>query len=128
MKIGLKNKKIKEDKFWHIRTSDVVINELNSRKKGLTDTEAENILKTTGLNKIAQERKFSAIKTLWNNINSILIYILLSSSIISLVLGEMIEFIVILIIIFLTITLSFIQEYRADKSIKALEKLTSKKI
>lgn len=111
-----------------MRTVDEVLQEIKSLKEGLGDVEAQKRLNEFGYNKLAEEKKFSFTKTLWKNINSLLIYILLSASLISLISGEIVEFIVILIIIIFTIFLSFIQEYKADQSIKALSKLTAKKV
>ena len=132
LQIKMSNKKkreMKDDKFWHVRTVDEVCNETScDLKKGLDESEVIKRHKIFGYNKIAEERKFHPFKTLLRNANTLLIYILLSAAIISFLSGEMIEFAVVMIIIFLTVFLSFIQEYKADQSIKALSKLTAKKV
>jgi P-type Ca2+ transporter type 2C len=61
-------------------------------------------------------------------INNILIYVLAGAAMISFFLGHMIEFYVILFIILITIVLSFVQEYSADRTIQAISKLSVKTI
>ena len=56
------------------------------------------------------------------------IKILFAAGLVAFSFGEMLEFIIILIIILLTVFLGFFQEYRADRTIKALNKLTAKEV
>lgn len=119
---------IKDDKFWHLRTIDETIDELKTSKKGLSEEEAKKRLDSYGENKLSSDDSFRWFKVLLDKINSMLIYILFGASIISLITGEFLEFIIILIIILMTISLGFFQEYKADRTIKALNKLTAKKV
>jgi len=119
---------IKDDKFWHLRTIDETLKELRSSKKGLSNSECEDRTNKYGENKFSQSQSFQGYKVLLGKINSLLIYILLAASIIALISGETLEFIIILAIILMTIFLGFFQEYKADKTIKALNKLTAKKV
>lgn len=129
-KVRPKNNKhsLKEDKFWHLRTKQEVFQELQTSDQGLSESEASIRLKKYGPNAIAQEKSFKWTKVLLEKINSILIYVLFGAALISLFTDQVIEFVVIMIIIFLTISLGFIQEYKADQTIKALNKLTAKKV
>ena len=121
--------KIQDDKFWHVRTPTEVLLELKtSLKSGLNHNDAKKRLNDFGENKIAQSKEFSWFKTLIKIVNTILVYILLGAAIISLLSNEIIEFIVIILIILFTVFLSFIQEFKADQSVKALSKLTAKKV
>ncbi len=122
------NKKIKNDKFWHLRTIEEVFEELNTNKNGLNDNEFKNRLEIYNKNKLSAEDSFQWPKILWSKINSLLIYILFGASLIALFAGDILEFFIIQLIILMTILLGFFQEYKADKTIKALNKLTAKKI
>ncbi|MGV8162043.1 MAG: cation-translocating P-type ATPase [Candidatus Nanoarchaeia archaeon] len=118
-----------EDKnTWHLKSSEDVFKELGTSHKGLDETDAATRLKKYGSNEIAKENKNSALKILIRNFNSILIYVLLGSAIISLLTHHVLEFFVIATIIILTGTLGFVQEYRASKAIDALSMLTAKKV
>jgi P-type Ca2+ transporter type 2C len=114
--------------YWHIMTTDEVLKETNSQTKGLTETKAKETLDLTGKNSIIKKEKFKLLKSLIEKFNSVLIWVLLSTALISLYLDHVMEFYVILVIVLFTITLSFIQEFRAEKSVEALSKLTAKKV
>lgn len=116
-----------EDKYWFLRTQAEIQKELQTNQHGLTEHEAKIRLQQ-GKNKIADEKKESPLKILLKNFNNLLIYILLGAGIISLISNHQIEFYIIILIILLTGTIGFIQEYRAGKSLDALKKLTAKKV
>jgi P-type Ca2+ transporter type 2C len=119
---------MEDDRFWHLRTSEEVLKELESSEAGLTQTEAAARLEQYGRNKLPSEVPFQFFKVLLDKVNSILIYILLAAAIIAFISGEVLEFSIILIIIVMTVCLGFIQEYKADRTIKALNKLTAKRV
>jgi len=119
---------IKEDKFWHLRTVDEVFSELQSSKQGLNDKDIKDRLKLYSENKLSSKEFFNWHKVLFDKVNSLLIYILFAASIIALISGETLEFVIILIIILMTVFLGFFQEYKADKTIKALNNLSAKKV
>lgn len=123
-----KEKKIVDDSFWHLRTLEETFKELKSSKSGLEEHEAKKRLEQFGKNKLTTEKKFNWWKILFEKINSILIYVLLGASLIAFFSGELLEFIIIILIILMTIFLGFFQEYKADRTIKALNKLTAKKV
>lgn len=116
------------DKNWHIKSVDEVFLEVDSSKEGLSDDSVKSRLLKFGPNKIVSEDKGVVWKMLFRNFNSLLIYILLASSLISLFSNHQEEFYVIMVIILFTGFLGFIQEYRAGKSVEALSKLTAKKV
>ncbi|MFW5991417.1 MAG: cation-translocating P-type ATPase [Candidatus Nanoarchaeia archaeon] len=113
------------NKYWHLRTVDEVYSEVNTSSSGLTEHEAKKRLKE-GKNVLELERGTKWYHILAGKINSLLIYILFAAGIISLSTGDVIEFAVIMVIILMTVMLGFYQEYRADKTVSALKKLTAK--
>lgn len=123
-----KNNKIENDNYWHLRTVEEVYKELNSSKLGLEENEVKKRLETYGKNILSSDNSFQFGKILWDKINSILIYVLFGASIIALFSGELLEFYIILIIVLMTIFLGFFQEYKADRTLKALNKLNAKKV
>jgi P-type Ca2+ transporter type 2C len=122
------NSETVETNNWFLKNTDEVFKELKSSKNGLDESEAKKRLEQYGLNKIETEEKNKILKILLRNFNSILIYILLTASIISLFSGHLVEFVVVIIIIFVTGFAGFIQEYNAGKALEALSKLTVKTV
>ena len=108
-------------------TTDEVLNELNTTDKGLTSSEATARLKTYGKNILEEKEKISPIIILLEQFNSPVVWILLGALVISFILGEKVDAIVILAILIINAILGFIQEYNAAKEIDALKKLSSLK-
>ena len=98
---------------------------LNSSEKGLNSSEAQLRIKEYGYNELKQEKKHTALKVLVNQFKNFLILLLIAAAVISLFVGERPEFYGIVAIILLTIILGFIQEYRAEKAMEALEKIAA---
>ncbi|MBI2653556.1 calcium-translocating P-type ATPase, PMCA-type [Candidatus Woesearchaeota archaeon] len=111
----------------HHKPIEQVLRELKTSEKGLSQKEAEERLKQYGLNEIKEGKKVSPWEIFLNQFKSIVIWILIFATIVSGFLKEYIDAIVILIIVILISVLGFFLEYRAEKAIEALKKLTSLK-
>ncbi len=96
-------------------------------KNGLSENVANQRLKDFGLNEIKRESSVSAITIFFRQFRSFIIYLLIFALIVSALLKEYVDSIVIFAILILNATFGFIQEYRAEKSIEALKKLSSLK-
>lgn len=115
------------EKNWHLMNTEEIIKELNTRLDGLAEKEVRERLKKYGFNEIKQEKKINPLKIFFNQFRDFLIIILLIATIISFALGETIDAIVIFIIIILCAILGFVQEYKSEKAIEALKKLSAPK-
>lgn len=102
-----------------------VFEELGVSEAGLSSEEAKKRLEEYGENELKEEEKTSVLRLFVSQFKSVLIIILITASIISALLGELIDAIVIIFTVFLAGILSFIQEYRAEKAIELLKSLTS---
>lgn len=102
-----------------------VFEELGVSESGLSSQEAEERLKKYGENELEEKEKVSILRLFISQFTSILIVILIIASIISVLLGELIDAAVILFTVFLAGILSFVQEYQAEKAIELLRSLTS---
>ncbi len=111
----------------HSKTIEQVLKELKTSGKGLSQQEAEERLKQYGLNEIKEAKKISPLEIFFAQFKSVIVWILIGATAISAFLKEYIDAIVILIILILMAVLGFIQEYRAEREIEALKKLTSLK-
>ncbi|AKB75932.1 Cation-transporting ATPase, E1-E2 family [Methanosarcina lacustris Z-7289] len=102
-----------------------VFEELGTSEEGLSSEEAEKRLGEYGKNELKEKEKISIFRLFLSQFKSILIFILIIASIVSALLGETIDAIVILFTVFLAGVLGFVQEYRAEKAIELLKSLTS---
>jgi Ca2+-transporting ATPase len=102
-----------------------VFEELGISEAGLSSEEAKKRLEEYGENELKEEEKASVLRLFISQFKSVLIIILITASIISVLLGELIDAAVIIFTVFLAGTLGFLQEYRAEKAIELLRSLTS---
>ncbi len=111
--------------MYHDEAADAVLKTLNTSESGLSSGEASNRLEKYGKNELKEEEKTSIVKLFLAQFKSFLIIILMVAAIVSAFLGELIDAFVILFTVFLAGVLGFVQEYRAEESIKLLKSLTS---
>ncbi len=112
-------------KRWHEMGTKEVMDDLKTSEKGLTETESNSRLVKIGPNEIIRKRKINKLRIFANQFTSPLVVILIFATILSAVIGEMLDAIVILIILIFNACFGFFQEYRAEKTIEALKKLTA---
>ena len=108
---------------FHSLTIEETFGRLKTSSQGLDCAEVEKRLAEFGKN-VIQEEKISKWKILFRQFNNILIYILFAASLISISIGEWVDFIVINFIIVINGAIGFWQELKAEASIAALKKLT----
>jgi len=85
----MKNKEELKEILWHSISSKEVENLLGSDlKKGISESEVDFRKETYGQNKIVKAKKFSLIKTFLSQFNSPLIYLLIIASIITFLMKE----------------------------------------
>jgi len=111
--------------MYYDEAAEAVLKNLNTSQTGLSSGEAENRLKQYGKNELKEEEKTSVVKLFLSQFKSFLIIILMVAALVSAFLGELVDAFVILFTVFLAGVLGFVQEYRAEESIKLLKSLTS---
>lgn len=109
------------------KSPEETLKELRTTENGLTTEEAERRKQLYGLNEIKTEKNVSAIKIFILQFNSPLVWILIIATIIAFSLGEITEGFVIFGIIILNSIFGFVQEFKAEKAIEALKKMTALK-
>ncbi len=113
-------------KSWHALTIEDSLNELQVKEnEGLTQQEAQGRLAKYGPNELKKEKGKSPIKLFLSQFTDVLMIILLIATGLSLAVGETVDAIIILIIVFASAGLGFTQEYRSEKAVEALKKMTS---
>jgi Ca2+-transporting ATPase len=100
---------------------------LKTSEEGLSVEDAKERVKQYGLNQLKEKEKINPFFIFLRQFHSIVVYILLGAVIISLLVGEFIDAGVVMVILIFNAFFGFIQEYRAEKSMEALQQLTSLK-
>ncbi|BAK80864.1 calcium-translocating P-type ATPase, PMCA-type [Candidatus Arthromitus sp. SFB-rat-Yit] len=114
--------------MWHSKSIEYISKTLKTNTKtGLSTSYASKLLQKNGTNELNKEIKKSLLKLIFDQINNILIYILILSNIISFFLGSHKEAIIIFLVIILNSSIGIIQEYKSEKSLESLKKLSSPK-
>jgi Ca2+-transporting ATPase len=108
---------------WYQLSVKEIFEHLKTSELGLTEEEVKQRLKKYGPNKIAEEEKISKLKILLHQFTSPLIYILLIAGVVTILLKEYIDSGVIFAVVILNAIIGFVQEYKAEKSVRALKKM-----
>jgi len=114
-----------EAKSWHAMSSEEALKELNTGETGLSKTEAQKRLTQFGLNELQKEKRSSPIRLFFEQFTDILIIILLIAIALSVAVGEIVDAVVIIAIVLATAVLGFVEEFRSEKAVEALKKMTA---
>jgi len=133
---------VPEEKFpWHAMDEKTVLKTLDTHAKGLTDKEAKERLDKYGYNVLREAKRKTALTMFLGQFKDIFIIMLLIATLFAGIIGyyESLEepgkgfletytdSITIGIIVLLCAVAGFVQEYRAEKALEALKKLTAPK-
>jgi P-type Ca2+ transporter type 2C len=112
-------------KQWHNKTTEETLLELKVTIKGLTTDQAQERLSQYGPNELKKEKGKSTLKLLLGQFTDVLMIILLIATGLSFAVGEVTDAAIILAIVIASATLGFTQEYRSEKAVEALKKMTA---
>ncbi|MEW6228096.1 MAG: HAD-IC family P-type ATPase [Bacillota bacterium] len=90
---------------------------------GLSDSEAEERRKTYGPNTLPSRKGPSRLAIFLSQFTSPLVYVILSAAVVSLLLREFGDFLIIMAVVLFDAVLGFIQEYQARRTYEGLRKL-----
>ena len=110
---------------WHRQPVDEVIRTFATTTAGLSRDEAALRLDSYGPNELQALERTSAWHTLAAQFKNVLIVILLAATLLSGLLGHVLEASVIAVIVLFAVLLGFIQEYRAERALEALRKMAA---
>ncbi|MBK8080329.1 MAG: cation-translocating P-type ATPase [Saprospiraceae bacterium] len=105
------------------QTIQTLIQHLNTTPSGLTSEEAEIRLNKYGLNELLEKKKTPVWLLFVMQFKDFMILILILAAVLSGVMGDNTDKIVILAIVLLNTIVGFVQEYRAEKTMEALKKM-----
>lgn len=118
---------MKENNYYNKKVEELY-KELNTSISGLTEEEASKRLEKYGENKLVERKKKSNFIIFLNQFNDLMIILLIFASVFSAVISYIqkesyADSVIILIIVVINATLSFIEEKKADKAIEELNKM-----
>src|SRR5512144_563198 len=110
---------------WHARTAAETVAELGSDpRRGLTRAEAARRLAADGPNEVRRAEGRSALAIFAQQFSGLVIWVLIGAALLSLGLREIVDGVAILAIILLNAVLGFAQEYRSERAVAALARLS----
>lgn len=108
---------------WHKQGRAEVLRSLSSSDAGLSRSEAEKRRRESGPNRLPQQPPTPAWRILVRQFQSPLIYVLVGAAVLSVSLGELKDAIFVAIVLALNAVIGGYQEWSAEKSSRALQKL-----
>ena len=129
------------EKAWHSEKVDDVLRGLDVTHEGLSSQEAQERLKKYGYNELVAKKRKSALMMFLGQFKDVFILLLIAAVIFSAIIGyydvltgaaegvmeALADSIIIGAIVVLVAVTGFVQEYRAEKAIEAMKKLTAPK-
>ncbi len=110
-----------------ILTAQQALEQLHSSLEGLSQTEADTRRATYGPNVLTKSKNL-ALNILGRQLRSSLVYLLAFACVVSFVLGDLSDGIIIAVILVINTTLGFFQEYRSERAVDRLAAFISKQI
>ena len=94
-------------------------------KVGLSEEEAQIRLEKIGANKLVGAKSHSLIEKIFSQINNVLIYLLIVAAVISGILGEFVDSIIIGLVIIINAIVGLVQESKAEDALDALKNMAT---
>lgn len=110
---------------WHTLDIREIFDLLGTGPDGISQLTAEARLAEHGPNVLQEKRKKPWWALLFNQFRDFMIIVLIAAAIISGVIGDVTDTIIILVIVVLNAVIGFVQEYRAERAMEALKKMAA---
>ncbi|MGG1553252.1 calcium-translocating P-type ATPase, SERCA-type [Paenibacillus ferrarius] len=114
-----------QEKWYQLNSEDVLRLQQVNMQQGLPWEEAWRRQAEVGRNELSEGQRISPLTLLLNQFKDFMVLVLLGATLISGLLGEYLDAITIVIIIVMNGILGFTQEFRAEKSLRALKELSA---
>lgn len=108
---------------WHALDKEIVFSMLESAAGGLEEKEAAARLEKHGFNRLPQPNKRRWYVRLAGHIHNALIYVMLVASLITFLMGHLVDSAVIALVIVTNTVIGYIQEGRAEKAMDAIRNM-----
>ncbi len=111
--------------WWQVEIKEVIQTLESDSIRGLNDREAVSRLKQYGRNQLKEKKGHSSLRIFFEQFKNFIVWVLIGAVLVSGLLREWLDAIAILAIVILNAVLGFIQEYRAERALSVLKKLSS---
>ena len=111
--------------WWNKEKEEVVESLKTNSVTGIASADAQARLKEYGPNALAEEKETSPWILFFEQFDDFMIWVLIGAALISGFLQEWVDAMAIIAIVIINAILGFVQEYRAEKSLAALKKMSS---
>lgn len=108
---------------WHLLSIEEVSRELETTPGGIEEHNASKKLTQFGKNEIIHKKKNTVLRMLLRQLTNFMILILIAVAILSGFIGDLTDTMIIIAIIIINALIGFIQEFRAEKAMEALQKI-----
>ena len=112
---------------YHTQSVSEIYEQLHTTKQGLFAADVTQRQEQYGKNELTAKKKISIFILLLRQFKDVMIFILLLAAIISFVVGDLNDALVILLIVLLNAIIGFVQELKAEKAMEALKNMSSLK-
>ena len=109
---------------WHCMRVEEVLDALGSKREGLSEYEAKSRLERFGRNVFGRATRCTSLRILFNQFRNLMVFLLAFSSIVSFLLGEVLDAVFIMIVVLVNIVAGFLLEYKSEKSFERLMELS----
>jgi len=110
---------------WHVSSPGQLLRQLVASREGLSAEEAARRLAKYGPNELQETKLISPLAIFLGQFNSLIVWILIIAAGVAGALGEGVDAFAIIAIVVLNGVIGFYQEFKAEKSIAALRKMTA---
>jgi len=109
---------------WYNQPASEILQKFNTSLDGLSSIEAQKRLNQYGQNELQEKKKVPVWMLFLHQFSDFMIIVLLAAAVLSGIMGDITDTIIILIIVVLNAVIGFVQEYRSEKAMDALKKMT----
>ena len=110
---------------WHQQKTDEVMQKLGSSAQGLSADEVRTRLLEHGPNELTETARKSVLMMFLDQFKDFMILVLIAAAAISGIIGDASDTIAIIVIVVLNAVIGFVQEYRAEKAMQLLMKMSA---
>jgi Ca2+-transporting ATPase len=111
--------------LWYRKQPEAVFVTLDSSETGLTSEAAARKLQEFGPNSLEEKKKKTPFMMFLDQFKDFMILILLGAAVVAGAIGELVDTLVIIAIVFANAVIGFVQEHRAEKAMEALKQMAA---
>jgi len=113
------------ERWWQLEVKEILVSLSSDLTNGLSANDAAARLQKYGPNQLKEGQKVSPLRLFMGQFDNFIVWVLVGAALVSGFLQEWVDAVAIVAIVIINAVLGFIQEYRAERSLAALRRLSS---